>query len=128
MAILSGAISVVGIAAVFGGVLMSLTATFACCIVLDTLLEHVIAEHPGEWDRCGRPRGYFYCPPGSDMSFRGTHKLRSALWRWVWRTPAELTADDIGRGLVRWVRFLFIAIVVGWMVGALGIFMASVSG
>ena len=128
MAILNGATAVVGITAVFGGVLISLTATFACCMVLDVLLKHVIAEHPGEWNRCGRPRGYFYCPPGSDMSFRGTLKLRSVFWRWVWLTPPELTADHIGRGLVHWVRFLVIAIVVGWMMGALGILMASLSG
>lgn len=72
-------------------------------LIFDALLRREYSEVPAEWERDGRPRGYFWYPP-ERSEFSGALKRGAILRGWLFATPAWINDDSRHRTLLRWLR------------------------
>jgi hypothetical protein len=95
-----------------------IVALFGCLIAVgvygflqyDKLVEFANAEYPNDWQRDGRPDGFFCRYTDGNQWQRG-----SVLMRWVFSTPDWIKLHDEAAS---WLRRLRVCILI-WYVGML---------
>jgi hypothetical protein len=91
----------------------------AAFIVFDKLIWLEYFSYRADWEKDGKPHGFFWVP--RESRFAGGWLVRfgssSAHWRnsfaWLFSTPEWMRGDDRALRLVRWLRIL----VLSWNVG-----------
>ena len=96
-----------------------LLATF---IVFDKLVLLEYFEYKSNWERDGKPHGFFWVPPecrvagGLLVRFGSSAALQRKSFAWLFSTPEWMRRDKRALTLVRWFRVL----VFSWNVGLSG--------
>ena len=85
-------------------------------IVLDRLVRLEYRNWRIEWQRDGRPHGYFFVPPESTsfggllVSLRSSRALRTLTLEWTFRTPEWMAKQEGARALL-WLHRCLIFLV-----------------
>ena len=88
----------------------------ADCIVLDRLVRLEYSNWKKEWDKDGRPHGYFWVPPESKIfggllvSVRSSRALRNITLEWFFQTPGWMARQETARRLLWLHRLLVVAL------------------
>ena len=53
----------------------------------DDLLRHLYEHHSTDWERAGKPLGYFWKPDADTTWIEGTQSRKRILWVWMKQTP-----------------------------------------
>jgi hypothetical protein len=102
-------------------VLLLLPVLLGAFVTFDQLIRREYAAHRADWERDGRPHGFFWRPPVTDRpDWLARAGWSLAQWRvmgWLFRTPLWAATDSRAVRLLRRLRILVLVWNVGIGVG-----------
>ena len=87
-------------------------------VLFDLILYLEHEYHNEEWEKDGRPGGFFWSPEGVS-AWAGPFARGSLASAWLFSTPAWVSADQRARRLLFWYRAVWWISMIGWVAGVI---------